>query len=96
MGRSKSKKHKIIILIGESAVGKDTLCTYLVDNNGYERIVTYTTRPPRDNEIDGVDYVDTLEVSTTVSGATLGQTVAIDFDEYSSVIADNITVSEAE
>ena len=56
MGRSKSKKHKIIILIGESAVGKDTLCTYLVDNNGYERIVTYTTRPPRDNEIDGVDY----------------------------------------
>lgn len=48
------------------------------------------------NEIDGVDYVETLEVSTTASGATLGQTVAIDFDEYSSVIANNITVSEAE
>ena len=48
------------------------------------------------NEINGIDYVDTLEVSTTVSGATLGQTVAIDFDEYSSVIEDNITVSEAE
>ena len=51
------KKHKIIILTGESACGKSTILDKLCDgDNHYKRVVTYTTRPPRDNEVDGRDY----------------------------------------
>jgi guanylate kinase len=48
-------KHKIIILCGQSACGKNTIEEKLV-NNHFERIVTNTTRPPREGEIDGKDY----------------------------------------
>ena len=48
-------KHKIIILCGQSGCGKNTLEEKLV-NNHFERIVTNTTRPPREGEIDGKDY----------------------------------------
>lgn len=48
-------KHKIIILTGMSGCGKSSICKALV-KEGYEPIVTNTTRPPRENEIDGVDY----------------------------------------
>ena len=47
--------HKIIILVGKSGCGKSTLCNKLVKNN-FHRIVTNTTRPPRNNEKDGIEY----------------------------------------
>jgi len=46
----------IVILVGASASGKTTLATNLQEFEGFSRIVTYTTRPPRDGEQDGVDY----------------------------------------
>lgn len=46
----------MIVLVGESASGKSSIERYLVDNYGYKKIVSYTTRPLRENEIDGVDY----------------------------------------
>ena len=46
----------MIALIGESASGKSSIEKYLVDNYKYKKIVSYTTRPPRENEIDGIDY----------------------------------------
>lgn len=49
-------KHMIIALVGESGSGKSTIAKHLVEKHGFETIVSYTTRPPRDNEIDGVDY----------------------------------------
>ena len=48
-------ENKIIILVGKSAVGKGAIENSLV-NNGYRRIVTNTTRPPREHEKDGIDY----------------------------------------
>jgi len=45
----------IIILIGESASGKSTLEKELV-NRGFNKIISYTTRPIRQGEKDGVDY----------------------------------------
>ncbi len=46
----------MIVLVGESGSGKSSIEKYLVDNYGYKKIVSYTTRQPRDNEKDGVDY----------------------------------------
>lgn len=46
----------MVILCGESASGKSSIEKYLVKNYGYKKIVSYTTRQPRENEIDGIDY----------------------------------------
>lgn len=46
----------MICLVGESASGKSTIERILVNKYGYEKIVTYTTRPPRPKEVDGIDY----------------------------------------
>lgn len=46
----------MIVLVGESASGKSSIEKYLVDNYGYSKVVSYTTRSPRQNEVDGVDY----------------------------------------
>ena len=46
----------MIVLVGESASGKSSIERYLVDNYGYKKVVSYTTRPPREGEVDGVDY----------------------------------------
>lgn len=45
----------IIILIGESASGKSTIEKELV-NKGLKKITSYTTRPIRQGETDGIDY----------------------------------------
>ncbi len=46
----------MIVLVGESASGKSSIEKYLVDNCGYNKIVSYTTRQPREGEVDGFDY----------------------------------------
>lgn len=46
----------MIVLVGESASGKSSIEKYLVENYGYNKIVSYTTRQPREGEVDGVDY----------------------------------------
>lgn len=46
----------IVILVGGSASGKTTLAHDLQKFEGFSQIITYTTRPPRDGEQDGVDY----------------------------------------
>lgn len=45
----------MILLIGPSAVGKTEVGKKLKDF-GYDKLVTYTTRKPRLNELDGRDY----------------------------------------
>lgn len=46
----------LLVLIGKSASGKDTIANKLVDEYGYKRLVTYTTRPMRQNEVQDVTY----------------------------------------
>lgn len=45
----------MVILMGKAASGKDTLQKEL-EKQGFERVVTITTRKPREGEQDGVDY----------------------------------------
>lgn len=46
----------LVILIGKSGSGKDSILHELIENEGYSLIVSTTTRPIRDGEVDGVDY----------------------------------------
>ncbi|HCR30579.1 MAG TPA: guanylate kinase [Opitutae bacterium] len=47
----------LLILAGPAGSGKTTLCDRLVDEyDSVERVVTCTTRAPREGEEDGVDY----------------------------------------
>jgi guanylate kinase len=45
------------VVSGPSGVGKTTVCDLLLERAGFERVVTATTRAPRDGEQDGVDYL---------------------------------------
>lgn len=49
-------KYKILALFGKSGAGKDTIQKWLVRTQNINGIISCTTRPKRDNEIDGVDY----------------------------------------
>ena len=45
----------MIVLVGESASGKSTIEREL-STIGFNRVISYTTRPKRENESDGIDY----------------------------------------
>ena len=45
-----------IILVGKGASGKDHARTILTEMMGMQYGVSYTTRPPRENEVEGKDY----------------------------------------
>ena len=47
----------LLILAGPAGSGKTTLCDRLVaESANTERVVTCTTRPPREGEVNGIDY----------------------------------------
>ena len=46
----------MICILGKTASGKNTVANELENKYGFKRIVTYTTRPARWGEVDGVDY----------------------------------------
>ncbi len=46
----------MLVLIGASASGKTEIAKILIANYKFRKMVTYTTREIRDDEIDGVDY----------------------------------------
>ena len=46
----------IIVLLGASGSGKSTIENELSVHHGFEKIVSYTTRQPRENEENGKDY----------------------------------------
>lgn len=48
---------KLLLLVGKCATGKTTIETILSKDPNYHRLISYTTRPMRSNETDGVDYV---------------------------------------
>jgi len=46
-----------VVISGPSGVGKTTVVDRVLELSDYERAVTATTRPPREGEVDGVDYL---------------------------------------
>lgn len=50
-------KYKLIALFGQSGAGKDTIQNWMVSHiPDAHKLISYTTRPPRDNEVDNKDY----------------------------------------
>lgn len=49
-------KKKIIVVMGKTSSGKDTVCKYLSDVYGIPMIVSNTTRPMRSYETNGVQH----------------------------------------
>lgn len=51
-------KKKLFCIVGETGSGKDTIITELVkrEPNVYKEICSYTTRPKRENETNGVEH----------------------------------------
>lgn len=47
---------KIIVLLGASATGKDTIAKHICKKYNIPIAVSYTTRPMRSNETQGVEY----------------------------------------
>lgn len=45
----------LIIICGKLCSGKDTIVKRLI-NKGFKKVVTYTTRPMKRGEVDGIDY----------------------------------------
>ena len=51
-------KIKVVALFGKSGAGKDTILQHILERykSQVKGIVSCTTRPKRDYEVDGVDY----------------------------------------
>ena len=50
-------KYKLVALFGKSGAGKDTIQNWMVSSlQDTHKLISYTTRPPRDNEVDNKDY----------------------------------------
>ena len=70
----------IIVLLGASGSGKSTVEHELSKNCGYEKIVSYTTRQPRINEKNGVDY---YFIDNKMFNEILNKGLFAEHDEYS-------------
>lgn len=50
------KNKKVFVITGATGVGKTTIARYLQENYHMPRIITHTTRPPRNREKQNIDY----------------------------------------
>lgn len=69
-----------IVLLGASGSGKSTIEHELATHHGFEKIISYTTRQPRDGEVNGKDYYFT-ENNTFAAMVNTG--ILAEYDEYS-------------
>lgn len=69
----------LVCILGASGVGKSTQERMLEEQDGFKRVISYTTRPIRGKEIDGVDYhfVTREQFQTLISEGSL-----LEYAEY--------------
>lgn len=70
----------IIVLLGASSSGKSTIESELSTHHGFSKIVSYTTRQPRNNEKNGKDY---FFIDNKMFEEFLSRGLFAEFDEYS-------------
>lgn len=70
----------IVVLLGASGSGKSTIENILSEKYGYEKIVSYTTRPQRVGEANGKDY---HFITNEIFKEALNKGLFAEYDEYS-------------
>lgn len=70
----------IIVLLGASGSGKSTIENELTTHHGFEKIISCTTRKPRNGEVDGKDY---HFISNDKFEDMVKQGLFAEYDEYS-------------
>ena len=70
----------IICLLGASSSGKSTIEHELANHHGYEKIISHTTRFPREGEVNGRDYWFT---DNHTFKEVLDRGLFAEYDEYS-------------
>ena len=70
----------IIVLLGASGSGKSTIENIISENYGFEKIISFTTRPKRDTEVDGKDYYFT---TNEIFKMSIKNNHFAEWDEYS-------------
>lgn len=83
------QKIKVVALFGKCAAGKDTIQNWLIATDpNIKKIVSCTTRQPRDCEIDGVDYhfLTTLEFTQKVLDGSMLEAVSFRDNFYGAAI----------
>jgi len=80
----------MLIFIGASASGKTEIAKILINHYGFEKVVTYTSRPMRDGEIDGVDYhfIDTSAFEAKIERQEFIETVIYNGNFYGTAFND--------
>lgn len=84
-------KYKIIALFGESGAGKDTIQQWIVSYlPGTKSIVSCTTRPKRDYEVEGKDYhfLTNEEFATKVLDGTMLEATSFNGWHYGTPIEE--------
>ncbi len=46
----------MLVMVGASASGKTEIAKIIIRKYGFEKMITYTTRPKRVGEVEGIDY----------------------------------------
>ena len=70
----------IIVLLGASGSGKSTIENELATHHGFEKIISCTTRKPRNGEVDKRDY-NFIEHDTFID--MINSDMFAEYDEYS-------------
>ena len=70
----------IIVLLGASGSGKSTIENELTIHHGFKKIISYTTREPRDGEVNGKDY---YFINNETFNEMLDRGLFAEYDEYS-------------
>ncbi len=75
---------KLFVIMGKSATGKDTLYKELIKNTdlGLKEVISYSTRPIRNGERDGVEY---FFVSTDKLEELINEDKIIEIRQYNTV-----------
>ena len=73
---------QIIVLCGAAGTGKTTVQTYLQTYFNFARVVTHTTRLPRQGEVNGQDYY--FETPASMAKLHLLEKVVYDHHQYGS------------
>jgi guanylate kinase len=83
-------KQRLLVVSGPSGVGKGKLLNKLVQDfpHKFTKVVTYTTRPPRTNEISGLDYhfITREQMEKQIKNEEFIESVEICGDIYGSTI----------